>query len=195
MALFSMTEVRQKGKGATPSYRTASDVLLTETRSYSAGKTYDIFLSHCFKDAEVVLGLSEALKGMGLSVYVDWLEDSQLSREKVSKATAEALKSRMGASKALFFASSEQSGSSKWMPWELGYFDGLKNKVAILPVVEAGVYTDAFSGQEYLGLYPYVTKGTHPVNYRETLIIRTSPSSGKPFSDWVSERGVRTLYG
>jgi hypothetical protein len=190
-----MAEVRQKGRAATPSFRTASQVLLTEVKSYSPGKSYDIFLSHCFKDAEAVLGVSETLKGMGYSVYVDWLEDSQLSRDQVSKATAEILKARMGGSKALFFASSDQSGSSRWMPWELGYFDGLRSKVAILPVVETGAYTDAFTGQEYLGLYLYVTKGSHPVYYHETLIIRTSSTSGKPFSEWVAERGERTLYG
>ncbi len=39
------------------------------------------------------------------------------------------------------------------MPWELGYFDGLKRgRVGIFPIVaNAG---DAFQGQEYLGLYP-----------------------------------------
>jgi hypothetical protein len=102
MALFSMNEVRQRGRVATPSFRTASEVLLTETKSYSPGKSYDMFLSHCFKDAEVVLGLADALKKMGYSVYVDWLEDSQLSRDKVSKQTAEILKGRMAVSKALF---------------------------------------------------------------------------------------------
>jgi hypothetical protein len=81
------------------------------------------------------------------------------------------------------------------MPWELGYFDGFKGKVAILPVVEGNVNTDAFTGQEYLGLYPYVTKGPHPTNYRETLIVRTSSTSGKPFDEWVGERAARTLYG
>jgi len=186
MALFSMTEVRQRGRGATAVYRTAGDVLLTETKAYTPGKTYDIFLSHCFRDAEVVLGLATSLRDMGFMVYVDWLEDAQLNRERVSKETADLLRIRMKASKSLFFASSEQSGSSKWMPWELGYFDALKSKVAILPVVETGANSDTFTGQEYLGLYPYVTKGLHPSTYRPTLLIRTSANSSKPFPEWVS---------
>jgi hypothetical protein len=41
------------------------------------------------------------------------------------------------------------------MPWELGYFDGLKKgRVAILPVSES--VETGFKGQEYLGLYNYV---------------------------------------
>jgi hypothetical protein len=39
------------------------------------------------------------------------------------------------------------------MPWELGYFDGLRNgKVGIFPLIESP--GTAFLGQEYLGLYP-----------------------------------------
>jgi hypothetical protein len=58
-------------------------------------------------------------------------------------------------SQSLIFATSSASSQSKWMPWELGYFDGFKpGYVAILPLVPS-TYSD-FKGQEYLGLYPYV---------------------------------------
>ena len=43
------------------------------------------------------------------------------------------------------------------MPWELGYFDALKQKVAILPLVNKS--DDEYKGQEYLGLYPCIHKG------------------------------------
>jgi hypothetical protein len=107
-----MAEMRQKGRGAgATAYRTAGELLRTESKAYSAGKTYDIFLSHCFKDAEVVLGVAVSLREMGYQVYIDWLEDSHLNRDNVSKETAEILRNRMKVSKSLFFASSEQSGN------------------------------------------------------------------------------------
>ena len=38
------------------------------------------------------------------------------------------------------------------MPWELGYFDGLKgSRIAIMPIDDGGV---GMKGQEYLELYP-----------------------------------------
>jgi hypothetical protein len=41
------------------------------------------------------------------------------------------------------------------MPWELGYYDGFRpGYVAILPLVQTA--GGSFSGQEYLGLYPYM---------------------------------------
>lgn len=53
----------------------------------------------------------------------------------------------------LLFATSKASPDSKWMPWELGYFDGMRhNHVGVLPIVESA--GSSFRGQEYLGLYP-----------------------------------------
>ena len=58
-------------------------------------------------------------------------------------------------SQSLVYATSAASSQSKWMPWELGYFDGFRpGFVAILPLVQST--GDDFSGQEYLGLYPYI---------------------------------------
>ena len=46
------------------------------------------------------------------------------------------------------------------MPWELGYFDGLRSgQVAIMPLMDDE--SAKFTGQEYLGLYPKVTKDTY----------------------------------
>lgn len=43
------------------------------------------------------------------------------------------------------------------MPWELGFFDGYKSPaVFILPVLDAP--DQRFQGQEYLALYPLITK-------------------------------------
>ena len=43
------------------------------------------------------------------------------------------------------------------MPWELGYFDGIKSTVAVLPVAKSE--TNSFNRNEYLGLYPYLDTG------------------------------------
>ena len=40
------------------------------------------------------------------------------------------------------------------MPWELGFFDGLKGKVGVVPVTKN--QEENFRGEEYLSLYPYV---------------------------------------
>ncbi len=118
---------------------------------------YDIFLSHRFLDSKEILGIITELENFGYAVFVDWLEDLRLSRTSISKHTAAKLKKYMVRSRALFFATTSNYRRSKWMPWELGYMDGKKNgRVAILPVSDTN--TNHYYGQEYLGLYPYISK-------------------------------------
>ena len=72
----------------------------------------------------------------------------------MTKETAKTLRRRMDCCKCLFYSTTESSADSKWMPWECGYMDGKKSKAAILPLTDTGLST--FSGQEYLGVYPYI---------------------------------------
>lgn len=117
-------------------------------------KTYDIFLSHSSLDQDLVLALVRLFNQARYSVYVDWIEDSELDRNNVTKCTATVLKKRMTQSRGLAYVSTKNITNSKWCPWELGYFDGRKNeRCCILPVMEG----KRFEGQEYLGLYPYLT--------------------------------------
>ena len=114
---------------------------------------YDIFLSHSSEDADVIAGIKILLEREGATVYVYWVEENQA--EPVTAATARRLRARMKNCRALVHVSSKASPDSKWMPWELGYFDGLKpGHVAILPL--RITLESSSSGQEYLGLYPHI---------------------------------------
>jgi hypothetical protein len=164
MALFSLSELRERGASRlrTESYlgasRTASQKLANESTAYKSDRTYDIFLSHSALDAEVIYGLKIELESKGFSVYVYWIEDPQ-ARETVDAATAAKLKARMHSCIGLLYAASANASTSRWMPWELGYFDGVKNRVAVAPIEgnNQTYYFKGFKGQEYLDLYPYVS--------------------------------------
>ena len=147
--------------------------------SVSPIKRFDIFLSHSLNDAEVIAGVKAYFEEQGKTVYVDWMVDSQLSREAVTPATAELLRVRMKMSRSLIFATSESSPKSKWMPWELGFFDGLHGgKVAVLPLFER--HGDIFKGQEYLGLYPTVEE-LNVVETKEKRAFITKGSGSRTF--------------
>ena len=159
MSFFTESQVRQKATQAKSFKSLSTEELLLESNEKleSSDTNYDIFLSHSFKDAELILGIKKILEDdYGYSVYVDWIEDKHLERDQVTKYTAQVLKDRMNNAKSLIFVTTENSETSKWMPWELGYFDGKNGKVAILPVLKT--LNDEFKGQEYLGLYDYITK-------------------------------------
>jgi hypothetical protein len=138
-------------------YGYLAEAELGKSARTSSTSYFDIFLSHSREDAEIVAGVKALLEREGLSVYVDWIEDPQLDRSRVSAATADQLRNRMKHSNYLLYASSRASSHSKWMPWELGYFDGRRSgKVGILPIVDRP--GDRFVGVEYLGLYPLIER-------------------------------------
>ena len=141
-------------------YGTKNDQIIYEnaeihTRydSVQKRKIYDVFLSHSSLDKKLVLTLVNLFNEAGYSVYVDWIEDTQLDRNNVNKNTAQVLRNRMNGSRGLAYVATGNAINSKWCPWELGYFDGKKNeRCCILPIMES----QNFQGQEYLGLYPYM---------------------------------------
>jgi hypothetical protein len=175
MAFITLHEARMKGIQTRSRMAKRADSILNEesrlAKSFSAPREWDIFLSHSMTDADVVLGVKRILEEEGgVKVFVDWVEHPQLDRSKVKPEVADMLRQSMRASKSLVFATSETSPSSKWMPWELGYFDGLKGgeKVAILPLVDSA--NGAFLGQEYLQLYRKVERV-------ENLVEGSGPTS------------------
>lgn len=158
MLYFTVEEALYKGNFFKYLNRKPQQILKEEFDNFDSAKTYDIFLSHSYADAGIVLGAAEILRDVGYTVYIDWIEDAHLDRKNVTKAVADLIRKRMRACKWLFFATSDSSPDSKWMPWELGYFDGYKpNCVAILPLMKNR--STNFKGQEYLSLYPIITKG------------------------------------
>lgn len=162
MPLVTLKEIEKRGKARYAKNlmtKSAGTILREATTARALSYEFDVFLSHSYSDAKLnmdrLLGVKAFLEEFNVTVYVDWIIDTNLNRETVSDETARILRTRMNHSKCILFATSERSQISKWMPWELGYMDGRKQKVAIFPLVAtAGRYT--YNGQEYLGLYPYI---------------------------------------
>lgn len=194
MALFTEAEVRSRARQAVSTdrilkkayyTRDAEQIIAESVESYSEEKTYDIFLSHSIKDAEIILGIKGICEDLGYTVYVDWIDDRKLDRSKVTPVTANVLRGRMKNSRSLFYVTTENSESSKWMPWECGYFDGLKEKVSIVPVKSNS--TSSYNGQEYLGLYPYCVKDKNKLG-NDMLWVHRDEVTYVSYEDWVSQK-------
>lgn len=180
MALVTEQEARAAAVRAKRIDETAELSLRKSMANVTYSDRFDIFLSHSIRDSEIVLGAKRLLEEAGNTVYVDWIEDPSLDRNNITASTAELLRRRMRQSSALFYLHTESSGSSRWMPWELGYFDGHNGNVAIFPVVASASQT--FRGQEYLGLYPYVDL-TSLSGSRKAFIHRSSADYSR-FETW-----------
>jgi hypothetical protein len=115
---------------------------------------YDIFLSQTIRDAAIVLGVYDLLTAIGYLVFCDWIDAPDADRTKVTPANAALIRHVMSVSDTLLFLDTEGADQSLWMCWEVGWFDGVKGHVGVLPVLPDGkVY---YRGREFLGLYPYI---------------------------------------
>lgn len=188
-----LTEANARSKGANTSDPQVDlltqMILLIGNATLDLRERYDIFLSHSIRDAGLVLGVKRILEEAGKTVYVDWVEDPNLDRGKVSAQTAEKIRQRMRKSDACFYLYSRHSRSSKWMPWELGFFDGMNGNVAVLPLLPPSGELD-FSGQEYLELYPKVdviNLAEKPILYVNKAVRTETASVFKSYDLWRTD--------
>ena len=179
MALISKPLLKRQSSVAYKSLDDAERLLKRSSANFSTRDRYDVFLSHRKLDAREVLALKEMVESQGLSVYVDWVENPELDRANVTPATAAHLRSVMDRCGSLLYAISVNSGESKWMPWELGYSDARHGKVAIVPISEAELISDSYQGQEFLGLYPYISASSV---YGVQAYLRVNRTGGQSVS-------------
>lgn len=115
---------------------------------------YDVFISYSWNDKSYAEKVVQLLEQCGYTVYIDY-NDLRLDRGNVTEETALRLIAVMKKCKALLHLYSPSASVSKWCPWEVGIFSGMKYlKCANLPLVEN--QGDDFKKQEYLEIYPYV---------------------------------------
>ncbi len=95
-------------------------------------KSYDLFLSHSYKDKVKLIELKDILNNFGINVYMDWANDKdELQRELTSAETAAVITERIKISKAILYIHTDSSFDSKWTPWELGYAYALKKPILV----------------------------------------------------------------
>ncbi|MEJ2898646.1 toll/interleukin-1 receptor domain-containing protein [Acinetobacter sp. NS-4] len=181
MIFFTQSEARSAANRAiTSKFNISMESVLNESVDRQKQQDhFDIFLSHSIKDAELILGVKTLLEESDFTVYVDWVTDPFLERDKVNADTADVLRKRMRQCQSLIYIYTSNSKESKWMPWELGYFDGFRpEKVSVLPL--AFKENEEFQGQEYLELYPKITKNDYFNKLKYAWV------KGKRLSDFVN---------
>ncbi|MBQ0711259.1 MULTISPECIES: TIR domain-containing protein [unclassified Ochrobactrum] len=190
MATFTEDEIKDAARVSTSSIKKTAKAILEEASVAPPGG-YDVFLSYSSHESdELILGVKNTLIKHGLAVYVDKFDDPHMKPNDVSKDTAETLRSRLRQSKSLLYLHSENSGLSMWMPWELGFFDGYRSKVAIFPITKTSRST--YVGQEYLGVYPYVGQANN-TNGVKRLWIWEEKNKYAVYPSWVKGEKDITL--
>jgi hypothetical protein len=188
MPLFTKAQLINRAQPVISNFaaKSANEVLEKSRKSVDNKEDFDIFLCHRYLDGLYILGLKTEFEDMGYSVFVDWVENPLLDRSCVSPSTANWLRKTIRKSKSLLYAITENSADSKWMPWELGYSDGVHGKVAVVPIANSDVSTEYYQGQEYLSIYPYVTKTRTRDSNRNEIWINKSPEVYITMRRWLT---------
>lgn len=133
----------------------------------SSGST---FLSHSSKDYDLVIGATRVLENHGARVYVDEIDPEMPPY--TSEQTAQVLKSRIRQTSRFVLLTSENSKTSRWVPWELGIADGYKGlkHIALFPSADAPNDT-SWASWEYLGLYQRIVWGRISGTQEDTWLV------------------------
>lgn len=138
-----------------------------------------VFLSHKHDEAQELRNTIALLHSLGVSVYVDWLDEA--ISPVTSGKTAQRIKQKIRANKKFILLATQGAISSKWCNWELGFGDAHKyvSDIALLPVTEND---GTWKGNEYLQIYPAIEmEDEYPVR---RYYVKHGPTK-TPLADWL----------
>jgi len=124
-----------------------------ESKNLCNDKPVVVFLSHKHEEVNFVLKIKEFFDVQGIYVKVDWLDPYM--PKVTSLETAYKIRQHIMHSDKFILIDSESSKESLWIPWELGFADGVKGliDIAVLPVT---YNTQEWKGREYYGIYNFL---------------------------------------
>ena len=142
--------------------------------SKEIGTKTSFFLSHKHSDKEYLKSFIFLLKKVGISVYVDWMDNDM--PKNTNGYTATLIKKKIKQMNKFVLLATENAIQSKWCNWELGFGDANKfpENIAILPITDKN--DNEWSGNEYLQIYPVITAeyqyiiGSYYVEYKGSKI-------------------------
>lgn len=148
---------------------------------YKSQAQASIFLSHSHSDlADGTLEKAVVfLRKLGIVVYID-SNDSSLPPT-TSAETASQLKERIKSCNKFILLATNNSISSKWCNWELGFGDAYKfiDRIALFPIAEN---SGSWDGSEYLRIYPRIEASNYTTEYYKIIYPN---GDEKSVVDWL----------
>jgi hypothetical protein len=141
----------------------------------------DVFISHKQQDRSRCEVLKKRIESWGFSCYADFADPANATGDDPQRL-ANHIRDNLRNSRCLVYAYSSVSVQSKWMPWELGFYDGRwgQYQIALFDLDQIGSPArravvsegpaNALTIQEYLAMYRDLSES----ELREFLSDRTS---------------------
>jgi hypothetical protein len=156
---------------------------LTETRAFSkTSSTTSIFLSHSHKDRPIVEQAKMFFQNLGLSIYVDWADETM--PEKTNGVTASKIKTKIKENDKFILVGTNDAVVSRWCNWEVGIGDTYKfaaDKICILPLADNNEHWD---GNEYLQIYPRIEESDF---FKDIYRVLYPNGNSITLNDWLKK--------
>ena len=143
-----------------------------------------VFLSYRRMDVASVKPVVKLLKSLGVSIYIDYLDDKLPNPP--DHTTATILKASLVKCQKFILLATPNSKESNWMPWELGLGDGhtgYENTI-IFPLLET---EDYWTEREYYKIYGYVKDGVSENNIKKDWAVFYPDRDPIWLSSWLSK--------
>ena len=178
MALYTEQELHDLAEKARSSQSAQQNLRKAMTYPTTSSSKY-VFLSHSHQDTGFVGDAKKFFALFGVDLYVDWLDPEM--PKLTNPETAAKLKTKIDKCHRFVVLASNNAGSSKWVPWELGYADSVKTmkNIAIFGIADNN---GGWAGNEYIGIYPRISKSESGM---PRVFSAGSNTNGILLADWM----------
>ena len=146
----------------------------------------NLFLSHSLLDVKHARWALGILEQSGARVYLD-IRDSSLTSMNVTDIAAR-LRGVIRECKRLVTLVTENTQTSKWIPWEMGLADAVatEERVALFPLRPNASAGELWAKQEYFGLYPRIEREYSYMQSKSVYVVHLPRGGQIPLSDWLN---------
>jgi hypothetical protein len=149
----------------------------------------NLFLSHSLSDLDHVKYAVDLLEQNGARVYID-VADASIANANATDA-AKRLRNAIRETRRLVVLVTENTKTSRWIPWEMGLADATTgvDRIALLPLRSSGTASELWAKQEYFELYARIERY---VTGSSTSWIVSMPGGGAQYlSNWLDNTRPR----
>lgn len=183
MSTFSIADIKSRAK---LNYRTIGgdkSVLDDFVRNHAGKSQFDFYLSLSSVEPELIIGTTLSLEDCGYSVCLDSNQVHDSTDRRISQERVQALRTVMERCLGMIIMTTSARSDSIWLPWECGYFEGKKSRIAVLPITPAN--SEIYRGDGYLGLYPFITR-YQTQNQKTQLVVKYGTKVYCTLSNWLA---------
>jgi hypothetical protein len=144
----------------------------------------NLFLSHSQSDLQHAKYAMDLLEQNGARVYIDVRDGSLQDASDID--VAKRLRNAIKECKRLVVLVTENTRTSRWVPWEMGLADAVAgiDHLALLPLRASATAAELWAQQEYFNLYARVERH-YSAATGSSWLVRTRDGAYIGLSQWV----------